>query len=607
MGRGQGWPDERFLQLGRVRGVAVDGLGVKRLFMLQKLERYSRLPVGTHRHLAVEAGAVADVAARATGYLDAKPDAVLVVVDPHLDDFLHQAAGGPLVPEHLPAAAEVVGLARLNRPGERFAVHHRHHQHLARVVVGGDAGNESLGIEFGGENVPLLDLFDCLPAPEERIGIVCRWQTHCLSPFQRGILRGYYTTEPASVPVFGHLTLPLSRAAMRPTILRHLLVSLSLVAGGCTRPVPPLVELPPPEVRVARPVHREVTEYVVFTGNAAAVAEVAIRARVSGFVTQVHFLDGQRVHQGERLFTIDERPYSIARDQAAAEVDKQAAELAELEREVVRNAPLVPKAVVTREQFEILVAKRDMSKAMLEKARAALADAQLDLEFCTLTSPLDGRISAKNVNEGDLVTADATASRPLTTVVSIAPVHVYFEADERSVLLSRARALADRAARSADPGTPLAEWRNIKDLAIPVEVALVAETDFPRRGILDFVDVAADASTGTIRCRAELPNADELVLPGMFVRVRLPFGDPQPAVLVPERAIGIDQGRRYVCVVGLEDRVERRTVVPGILDGGLRVIVEGLSGDERLVVEGLQKAREGAVVRPVDMLLEPSP
>jgi RND family efflux transporter MFP subunit len=383
------------------------------------------------------------------------------------------------------------------------------------------------------------------------------------------------------------------------TPARVTLIFFGLSLAGCGRPTPPLVELPPPQVRVARPVTREVTETVVFTGNAAAVSEVAIRARVSGFVTQVHFTDGQRVRVGQPLFTIDERPYAISRDQAAAEVDKQTAELTELERELIRNASLVPKGVVTREQYEILQARRDMSKAMLEKARAALADAELDLEFCTLSAPLDGRISARNVNAGDLVTADATASRPLTTVVSIAPVHVYFEADERSVLLSRAQAQADRAKQAADAATSPVEWRNIKDLQIPVEVALVTDEHFFRRGVLDFVDVAAEASTGTIRCRAELSNTDELVVPGMFVRVRLPFGDPKPAVLVPDRAIGIDQGRRYVCVVADDDRVEHRTVVPGSLIDGLRVITTGLSGDERIVVEGLQKARDGGLVRPV--------
>jgi multidrug efflux system membrane fusion protein len=385
---------------------------------------------------------------------------------------------------------------------------------------------------------------------------------------------------------------------MRSTILSMLLPMSVALAVGCSRAAPALVERPPPQVRVARPVARDVTEYVVFTGNAGAVEEVDLRARVSGFVTKIHFADGERVREGQPLFTIDERPYEIARDQAAADVEKQSAELVELEREVARNAPLVGKNVVTREQYEILVAKRDMSKAMLEKARAALAQARLDLEFCTITSPFDGRVSARNVSPGDLVTADSTGSRPLTTVVTTRPIHVYFEADERAVLRSRSRAQAKRA-EGGEGGEQVA-WRNIRDLAIPVEVALVADEGFPRQGVLDFVDVAAGATTGTIRCRAELSNADELVLPGMFVRVRLPAGDPEPAVLVPERAIGLDQGRRYVCVVGPDDRVEHRTVGLGIQEGELRVITKGLAGDERIVVEGIQKARDGAVVRPVE-------
>jgi RND family efflux transporter MFP subunit len=377
---------------------------------------------------------------------------------------------------------------------------------------------------------------------------------------------------------------------------RFVVVGLAIAAGGCARPVPPIVTPPVPQVRVAAPVARDVTEYVVFTGNAAAVDEVDVRARVSGFVTKVHFVDGQRVAKGDPLFTIDERPYTIARDQAAAEVAKQAAELEEYEREIVRNAPLVPKNVITLETFEILKAKRDMSKAMLEKARAALSKAALDLEFCTLSSPLDGRISARNVSAGDLITADSTGSKPLTTIVSIAPVYVYFEADERSVLLSRGQAQAKRQAN----GTAEVEWRNIKELAIPVDVALVADDGFPRRGILDFVDVGATATTGTVRCRALLANDDQLMLPGMFVRVRLPFGDPEAALLVPDRAIGIDQSRRYVCLVGNDGRVEHRTVELGPLDGDMRVIRSGLTGGERVVIEGIQKARDGAIVQPVE-------
>ena len=384
-----------------------------------------------------------------------------------------------------------------------------------------------------------------------------------------------------------------------------LFVFVVLAAVGCERPPPPLVELPPPQVRVTRPVARDVTEYVVFTGNAAAIDEVDIRARVSGFVTEVHFIDGQRVSRGEPLFTIDERPYRIARDQAAADVDKQAAELAELEREVARNAPLVQKNVVTREQYEILVAKRDMSKAMLEKARATLAKASLDLEFCTLTSPLDGpdlgpqrqrgrpghgrRHRQPAADDGREHQAGARLLRGRRAVG--APVAGPGRGRPGRAATANG-GCAGRVAKHQGARRFRSTWPSSPTRAFPGGASSTSSTSPPR------------PTTGTIRCRAELPNADELVLPGMFVRVRLPFGDPEPAVLVPDRAIGIDQGRRYVCVVGPDDRVEHRTVVPGILDGELRVIEKGLSGDERIVVEGLQKAREAAVVRPIEEAAE---
>lgn len=370
--------------------------------------------------------------------------------------------------------------------------------------------------------------------------------------------------------------------------------------AGCGRPTPQVVELPPPEVTVARPVAREVTEQVEFTGNAVAVESVEIKPRISGFITRIHFADGQDVKAGDPLFDIDDRPSVIARDKAAAEVDRYVAELEELGSEVARNEPLVPRGVVTREQFEGLVAKRDMSKAMLAAARATLAQAELDLGFCRVTAPIDGRIGARRVNVGDLVSGAAGLATPLTVVVGTSPMYVSFDADERSVLISRAQAIADR----KDTGPDGVEWRDIKSLAIPVEIALVTDEGFPRRGTLDFVDVAVKAATGTIRCRAVLDNPDRLITPGMFVRVRLPFGDPAPALLVADRAIGTDQGRRYVAVVGADDRVTHRTVTPTFLDGGLRVIAAGLEPGDRVVVGGLQRAREGIVVRPTEVAME---
>lgn len=377
-------------------------------------------------------------------------------------------------------------------------------------------------------------------------------------------------------------------------------VGVVLACLGCARPSPPVLEPPPPTVTVARPVARDVIETVEFTGHAAAVETVDIKARVSGFITAVHFIDGETVKKGDPLFDIDDRPYRIARDRALAEVARNVAELKELENEVLRNQALVPRGAVTQEQFEIVAAKRDMSKATLEGARAELARAELDLDFCRVTAPLAGRTSTRRVNVGDLVSGVSGSATSLTVVVSIDPIHVVFSADERSLLESRKRAVAAR----RDGPEPEVEWRNIRELAIPVDVGLVTDEDAPHRAVLDFVDVAVKAATGTIRCRATLANPDRLIAPGMFVRVRLPFGDPTPALLVADRAIGTDQSRKYVAVVGPDDRVEHRTVRPSFSDGGLRVVA-GLAASDRVVVGGLQRAREGALVRPTEAPMQP--
>jgi len=381
--------------------------------------------------------------------------------------------------------------------------------------------------------------------------------------------------------------------------------ALLVAAAGCGRPTPVVVEPPPPQVVVTRPVVREVTDTIEFTGNATAVETVDLKSRVGGFVTAVHFADGQDVRVGEALFDIDDRSYRIARDQAEAEIEREQAELAELESERVRNEALLPRGAVTQEQVGIITAKRDMAAATLKKDRALLAQAELDLDFCRVTAPIAGRIGARTVNVGDLVGSGA-APTTLATIVSVDPVYVTFFADERSLLVARARAIRDRrGAEGADAEEGDPTWRNIRELAIPVDVALVTDEGFPRRGVLAFVDIAVRASTGTVRCRALLDNPDRLIAPGMFCRVRLPFGDPAEALLVPDRAIGIEQGRRTVAVVGPDDRVTVREIVPGKLDGSMRVVARGLSAGERVVVSGLQRVRDGAVVRPVEALQAP--
>ena len=374
------------------------------------------------------------------------------------------------------------------------------------------------------------------------------------------------------------------------------MVTLLVLAIGCQRSAPRLVAPPPPEVVVAAPLMRELAETLEFTGNAAAVETVEIKARVSGFITQVHFEDGQRVEAGDPLFTIDERPYAVVRDQAKAEVAKAVAELEELKSEVARYQTLLPRGVVTEEQYEILVAKRDVAKAMLDKANAAVTQAELDLEFCHVESPLSGRVSTREVDVGDLVSGSGSGATRLTTAITTAPVRVYFDTDERALLQARQQAIAERGGKAV-------EWRNVKELKIPVAAQLVTETGFPHQGILDFVDIGVKPTTGTVRCRGEFPNADGLITPGMFLRVQLTIGQPAATILVPELAIGVDQGRRFVAIVDHENRVMHRPVETGRSvanpTGMLRVITHGLDGSERLVVSGMARARDGSLVRPV--------
>lgn len=375
------------------------------------------------------------------------------------------------------------------------------------------------------------------------------------------------------------------------------------VVAGCQRPAPSLVQPPTPEVIVTKPSIQDLTNPLEFNGNAAAVETVEVKARVSGFITKIHFSDGQRITKGDPLFSIDQRPYLVVRDQARADVAKALAELNELESEVARYKNLLPKAVVTREQYEILVAKRDVANAMLDKSRAIVAQAELDLEFCQIISPLTGRVSTREVDVGDLVTGTGSSATRLTTVVTTSPIEVYFDTDERALLLARQRAIAKR-------GGEAVTWRDIKELEIPVSARLVTEELFLHKGILDFVDIGVKPTTGTVRCRGLLPNPEELITPGMFMRVQMTTAEPEQTMLVPERALGIDQGRKYVAVVSDTNRVEYRTVTTGrsvpARSGMLRVIEEGLDKNDRVVISGMSRAREGSTVQPVEETAESS-
>jgi multidrug efflux system membrane fusion protein len=367
----------------------------------------------------------------------------------------------------------------------------------------------------------------------------------------------------------------------------------ALAFAACDRG-PAVVALPPPEVSVSQPVERSVGDYFETTGRTEAVESVDIRARVSGYLNEVNFTDGAEVERGHVLFVIDPRPYEAEVARVEAELGRWEAQLREALADVARNQRLLPKGATSERELERSVAQRDTASAEIQATRAKLTQAKLDLEFTRVTAPIAGRTSRTAVTMGNLVQAES--SSVLTTLVSVDPIYVYFDVDERTVLQLRA---ARRAA--GDTGSP----SEIKERRIPVEISLAHEDTYRRSGILDFVDNRADPNTGTLKVRAVFDNKDRVLAPGLFVRVRWPLGDPRPSLLLPERAIGTDQGNKFVYVVNDKSVVEYRAVKLGPkTDDGLRAIAEGLEADERVIVNGIQRARPGLTVAPQAVSIE---
>ncbi len=368
---------------------------------------------------------------------------------------------------------------------------------------------------------------------------------------------------------------------------------VAALAAGCRREAT-VVTPPPPEVSVSRPVAEPVQETLEFTGRTKAVDRVEVRARVTGYITKVAFAAGGLVNAGDLLFEIDPREYRANVLRAEGDVARLRAELAKADAEVARNQALRPYGAASARELERAIASKGAAEGDLKAKLAQLDLARLDLEFTRVTAPVTGRVSRAEITEGNLVVVGASGGPLLTTVVSLDPMYVYFDADERALLRLRKVAIAQQ-------GTAAPERARAAN--VPVLVALGDETDFPHRGTIDFIDNQVDPSTGTIHVRAVLPNPNRLLEAGMFVRVRLPVGDPKPGVLVTDSAIGTDQDRKYVLVVNDANVVEYRPVKLGPAHDGLRAVAEGLTGDEWVVVNGIQRARPGAAVTPqkVDM------
>ena len=361
-------------------------------------------------------------------------------------------------------------------------------------------------------------------------------------------------------------------------------------AGCSAPPAPPRPE--PAIVSVAVPVEKSVADYVDYTGRTDAIPSVDIRARVSGYLAEFRFAVGKPVQEGAVLFVIDQRPYQAALQQADAQVKLADANLKLAVTEVKRNEPLVKTGATTQSEFDKLVATQDVSVATVEAAKAFEDNARLNLDFCTVRSPISGRVSRNYLDVGNLVTADSTL---LTTVVSEDPMYLYFDIDERTVLRIKEMIRAGKF-RSA---------REYTD--VTVQVGLNNEAGYPHTARVDFVDNKLNSGTGTIRIRAVVPNPespgkgtgkDRVFSAGLFVRVRLPLGEPHKALLITERAILSDQDRKYVYVVNAKNEVEARPVKLGLLQDGMREIADGLHPWERVIINGLQSVRRGIEVNP---------
>jgi membrane fusion protein, multidrug efflux system len=350
---------------------------------------------------------------------------------------------------------------------------------------------------------------------------------------------------------------------------------------------------PAPVVPVALPVERLVTDYQDFTGRTGAVQQVEIRARVSGFLVNVPFKDGTEVKQGDLLFEVDTRPYQLRVDQAASRLalDEASLKLAKAVYDRDRARAAAVAGSISAQQLDQDMAAVEEATARVRSSRAGMDECKLNLSFTRVTAPIDGRIGRRLLDVGNLVQADSTI---LATVVSEDPIYAYFDVDERTLLHLR-RAINEGRLKANS------EWM--------VHIGLTGEEGFPRRARVDFTDNCVNAETGTVRLRAVLanprpPDGVRLLSPGMFVRVRMPIGAPYKALLVIDRAVGSDQGLKYVYVIDGENKVQYRRVRTGPLqDDGLRAISAGLKPDDLVIVGGLRDLRPNLTVRPEKVVM----
>jgi len=360
--------------------------------------------------------------------------------------------------------------------------------------------------------------------------------------------------------------------------------SLALAFGSL---VPLNAQPKAPEVTVANPVLKRIVQWEEYTGQFEAVRRVDVRPRVSGELVKIHFTDGQTVKAGDILFTIDPRPFEIAVEAARAELARARAQVAVTATDLERAEQLTPSKVLTQRDFDQRKANHDAAKAQLQSAEAMLRNAELNLEWTSVLAPIDGRISDRKVDAGNLVSGGQVGASLLTAIVSLHPIHFVFNVSEPDyVRYSRLAANGQRPSSSI-PGNA-------------VQIRLADEKEWNRNGKVNFIDNQLNGKSGTIRARAVVENEDLFLTPGTFGRLRL-FGGDGDALLIPDAAVVSDQSRKVVYTVGPDNKIQLKPVTLGPIEESLRVVTTGLSKDDRVVISGLANpaVRSGAIVAPI--------
>ena len=363
-----------------------------------------------------------------------------------------------------------------------------------------------------------------------------------------------------------------------------------VLLAGCEQNtfVPP----PPPKVDVALPVQRPITRYLEATGNTAPIKSVDLVARVQGFLQSIDYKDGDFVKEGTPLFTIEPETYKLKLDQAKAAEAGAEATLKQAEADFKRQTDLVARQAVSQSTLDTSTSTRDNAQATLQQAQANTRIAEVNYGYTKVTAPFDGVVSAHLVSIGELV--GAASPTQLATIVALDPIYVNFNVNEQDVLRIRAEARRK--------GLTAADLKQT-----PVEVGLQSEEGYPHEGKLDYAAPTINQSTGTLAVRGVIPNADRVLLPGYFVRVRVPVDKEQDALMIPDTALGSDQSGRYALVVTADNVVEQRKVQTGPIDNGLRVIDGGLKGDDRIVIAGMLRVIPGEKVDPQLQKIEQQP